>query len=107
MVNHLSKFVPNLADRTKPLRELLNKKNHWMWDKPQHEAFQDIKQALISSPVLTLFDPNCEKVVSADGSSNGLGAVLLQKQPEVLKPIAYISNRATLCSNREGNACID
>ena len=30
MCNHLSKFSPNLAEKTKPLRELLNKKNHWV-----------------------------------------------------------------------------
>ena len=66
MVNHLSKFTPNLAERTKPLQELLNKKNHWAWGEPQREAFQEIEQALVSGPVLALFDPNCETVVSAD-----------------------------------------
>ena len=30
MSNHLSKFAPNLAEKTKPLRELLNKSNQWV-----------------------------------------------------------------------------
>ena len=30
MINHLSKFVPNLAEVTKPLRELLIKGNLWV-----------------------------------------------------------------------------
>ena len=30
MANHLSKFSPNLAEKTQPLRGLLNKANHWV-----------------------------------------------------------------------------
>ena len=95
MVNHLSKFAPNLAERTKPIRELLNK-NHWVWGEPQREAFQEIKQVLVSSPVLALFDPNYEIVVSADTSSYGLA------EATELKPIAYISRSLTPTEQRYG-----
>ena len=96
MVNHLSKFSPNLSEKKKPLRELLNKKNQWMWGEPQEAAFREIQTALSSSPVLALFDPKSETVVSADASSHGLGAVLLQKQSSrELKPISKISRSPT------------
>ena len=52
MCNHLSKFSPNLAEKTKPLRELLNKRNQWTWGEPQQTAFTEVKEALVTSPVL-------------------------------------------------------
>ena len=39
MVNHASKFADYLASKTKPLRELLKKKNTWVWGQPQDKAF--------------------------------------------------------------------
>ena len=39
MVNHIGKFAPNLADTTKPLRDLLKKENSWTRDTQQETAF--------------------------------------------------------------------
>lgn len=66
MANQLSKFVPNMADRTKPLRDLLSKRNQWSWDDPQRETYAHIKEALTKSPVLAPFDPGLMTIVSAD-----------------------------------------
>ena len=92
MANQLSKFIPNLADISKPLRNLLAKDKSWCWDHTQRQAFANIKEALMRRPVLSLFDPTQAITVSADASSFGLGAVLLQKKPgEDSRPVAYIS----------------
>lgn len=46
-VNHLSKFAPNLADKTKPLHDLLIKNNQWTWGAIQHKSFEEVKQIVI------------------------------------------------------------
>ena len=91
MINQLGKFVPHLADLTSPIRSLLSKKVDWLWGPHQDLAFNKIKRALTSSPVLALYDANINTKISADSSSYGLGAVLLQEHSNDWKPVAYAS----------------
>ena len=101
MANQMSKFAPRLAEITKPLRDLLIKDNHWTWGEPQQRAMDKVKEILVTSPVLALFDVNLETILSADASSFGLGAVLLQRQKAGdLKPVAYISHSMTPTERR-------
>ena len=101
MVNQLSKFMPHLAEMTKPLRDLLSKKNRWTWGHAQKQAFSSVKDALTKRPALALFDPNLETTISADALSYGLGAILLQKQANgERRPVAYISRSMTPTESR-------
>lgn len=101
MVNQLGKYIPNLAEKSQPLRDLLSEKNAWIWESKQQEAFDRIKTDLSSAPVLAIYDPNLETCVTADASSYGLGAVLLQKQTGGdWKPVAYISRALTPTEQR-------
>ena len=101
MASQMSKFAPNLTDVTQPLRELLIKRNTWAWGKPQEQAFNKTKELLTKSPVLTLFDPELKTIVSADTSSYGVGAVLLQTQKTgENRPVAYISRSMSTAEQR-------
>ena len=91
MVNQLGKFTPELATLSKPLRDLLSRKNDWCWGSAQHEAFAKIKEALTDTPVLALYDLNADTKVTSDSSSYGLGAVLMQCTAGQWRPIAYAS----------------
>lgn len=100
MVTQLGKFIPHLAETDKPLRDLLSKKNDWVWGQPQQSAFDRLKYQLSSTPVLALYDPNKELKLSADASSYGLGAVLLQKEEDEWRPVAYASRSLTETEQR-------
>ncbi|XP_042147960.1 uncharacterized protein K02A2.6-like [Ixodes scapularis] len=92
MVNQLAKFLPGLAEKTKPLRELLLNETSWCWHQPQQRAFDEIKADLTTTPVLCYYNPQKPLTLSADASSYGLGAVLLQTDDEGKRqPVAYAS----------------
>ena len=75
MVNQLGKFSPNIAELTKPLRDLLSVKNSWVWGSSQIDAFNKVKDELTSPPVLAWYNPAAETKITADASAYGLRAV--------------------------------
>ena len=100
MANQLGKFTPQLATITQPLHELLSKKNSWGWTTSQEEAFIATKQELLKPTTLMLDDPSALTKVSADASSFGLGAVLLQRNANDWKPVAFASRSITEVERR-------
>ena len=92
MFNQLSKFSLELAEKSKPLRELLSTKSEWTWGESQTIAFNEIKQLLISAPVLALYDYKLPTTVASDASKYGLGAVYKQQQADGdWRPVAFAS----------------
>ena len=86
VVNYLARFTPHLADICRPIRQLTKKDVPWRWTEAEEEAFEEIKRAIVSNPVLIRFF-NPAVAVQTDASSTGLRAVLLQMG----QPIAYAS----------------
>ncbi|XP_061167817.1 uncharacterized protein LOC133176762 [Saccostrea echinata] len=87
MITYLSKFAPNLANIASPLRQLLLKDREFVWDAPQVQAFQKVKDLITRTPgpLLTYFYPGKPVVLETDASQFGLGATLLQDD----KPVAF------------------
>ena len=94
-VNYEAKFIPNLAEVTAPLRELLKEKNAWSWDEPQIRAFEKLKKLLTEAPLLEYYDVTKPVTLQCDSSKDGVGAVLKHA-----KPIAYASKSLTESQKR-------
>ena len=104
MVNHMGKFAEHLADKIKPIRDLMQKDRQWVWGPPQQTAFDEIMTILTTAPVLALHIPNREAKISADASPFGLRGELLQKQnDQTWRPVTFISRAPTLveCGNAQ------
>ena len=95
MTNQLGKFSHNLAELTQPLRQLLSKRSTWLWGPEQERAFTDVKIELTKPTVLALYNPKAPTKISADASSYGLGAVIMQQNGPDWKPVAYASRSMT------------
>jgi transposase InsO family protein len=91
MVNQLGKFSSNLSELSQPLRKLLCKKVVWQWTCIQEQAFDDVKRELVKPSCLALYNPQNRTKVSADASSYGLGAALLQEVAGQWKPVVFAS----------------
>ena len=87
MVGYVSKFIPNLAEISKPIRLLLSKEMAWHWEESQSKAFIKLKEALTNVPVLRYYNVHEQTVLQVDASKSGLGATLMQKD----HPIAMAS----------------
>lgn len=97
VINYVMKFIPNASERTEPLRALAKlTPSEYKWTPDAQAAYDELKAALTAAPVLAHFDPNRPLVLSADASSYGLGAVLLQDG----KPISYASATLTPTQGR-------
>ncbi|KAL0550149.1 hypothetical protein IC582_014651 [Cucumis melo] len=60
-------------------------KSHFVWSKACEDSFQNLKQKLVTAPVLTVPDGSGSFVIYSDASKKGLGCVLMQQG----KVVAY------------------
>ena len=85
--------MKNFAGVANPLTELTKKGMTWQWGPNQRRAFQSLKDALCTAPVLQFPNPELPYTVVTDASGTAAGGVLMQDQGEGLRPLAFLSRR--------------
>ena len=106
LAGYYRRFVKGFAQMARPLHDLCAKVHAKhprdankgerkqladLWTPKCQVAFNDLKTALISAPVLGYSDFTKPFVVELDASLDGLGAILSQDQPDGRRVIAYAS----------------
>jgi len=100
MLAYLSRYIDNFSSRCEPLRRLTRDKTKLIWTDEQQHAFDDLKIAITSAPVLIPYDPDRETLVICDGSPTRLGAGLFQKTQHGYQPVHYVSRTLTATESR-------
>ncbi|KAK9674807.1 RNase H-like domain found in reverse transcriptase [Popillia japonica] len=78
LISFFRRFVPGCAEKTRPLSELVKKDAVYQWKQEQENAFVILKEALLTEPVLALYDPTAPTELHTDASAKGLAGMLLQ-----------------------------
>ena len=77
-VNHLNRFIPNLAQLCHELRPLLKKDQPWNWGEKHDKAIQVINEKVKQVAEVGHFKRSSPIRIICDASKAGLGAVLQQ-----------------------------
>lgn len=93
LCSYYRKFIPHFATIANPLHKIQS--NHrkvvFVWNEEQQVAFDTLKKALTSAPILVSPDWSLPFILQTDSSDYGVGAVLCQIVNGEERVIAYAS----------------
>ncbi|MCP3667440.1 MAG: DDE-type integrase/transposase/recombinase [Gammaproteobacteria bacterium] len=95
-------FVKGYSKIAAPMNRLLHADVSFEWGEDQQKAFESLKTALTTTPVLAYPDMNKPFILATDASRIGFGAVLSQLHGGKERPTAYASRSLTPAEKRYG-----
>jgi hypothetical protein len=91
-INFIRRFVPNFAERIKPLSALLKKDVAFRWGKEADRSFEDIKNAISQAPILISPDFSRYFIIFSFASQDTIAGVLMQKDADNFEhPVDFMS----------------
>ncbi|GBN06648.1 Retrovirus-related Pol polyprotein from transposon 297 [Araneus ventricosus] len=103
LCTYYRRFVRNFSAIARPLHKLTEARSNFNLTEECDKSFNSLKQALITSPVLTYPRTDKEFILDTDASNEGKGAVLSQKIGNEECVIAYFSKSL---GNPERSYCV-
>jgi transposase InsO family protein/predicted aspartyl protease len=103
LCTYYRRFVMGFASIAKPLTKLTEEARKFDWDQSCQRAFEQLKKALLTSPILGYPNEHGNFVLDTDASNYGIGGILSQLQDGQERVIGYFSK--TL-SKPERNYCV-
>ena len=103
LCGYYRRFVERFSERAGALYDLLEKGRKYEFSPACRAAFNDLKTALTSAPILAMPTESDRMILDTDASNEAIGAILSQVQGEHERVIAYASRRL---SPAERNYCI-
>ncbi|KFM70513.1 Retrovirus-related Pol polyprotein from transposon 412, partial [Stegodyphus mimosarum] len=97
------RFVKNFSSIARPLHMLTEGKQKFAWTKECGHAFKNLKEALISAPILTYPQIDRPFILDRDGGNESVIAVLSQEIEGQERAVAYWSK---CLSKPERNYCV-
>ncbi|XP_055633240.1 uncharacterized protein K02A2.6-like [Toxorhynchites rutilus septentrionalis] len=94
LITYVARFIPQLAEKTASLRQLLKSGEKFIWNHVHDHAFEQIKSAVCSATFLGYFNPKNTSIVITDASPTGIGAVLLQQDTNGVRRIISFASKA-------------
>eukprot|EP00794_Sanderia_malayensis_P010577 gene10577-11699_t len=94
MISYYRRFILRFSDVASPLHRLLQKDVKFEWNNNCQDSFEDLKDQLISSPILGFPDTNKDYVLYTDASDVGIGAVLTQKDKDGADKVISFASKA-------------
>ena len=103
LCSYYRRFVKGFSTIAKPLSDLTSKDSDLVWSEKCQEAFESLKQALVSDQLMGFPQDEGLFILDTDACDVGIGAVLSQMQDGRERVIAYASRSL---NKAERNYCV-
>ncbi len=103
LVGYYRRFIDNYSNKAKPLLQLTRKDVMFKWGPAHDEAFQSLKDALCSDPILAYPRDDLPWILDTDASNYAVGAVLSQRHPDGKERV--VSYGSKVLNDSQRNYC--